>query len=130
MCVAVSTQALTECDAMGAGHIAPSRIVHGDARSRVFGRCPKPSYQAVENTRMKLLELLLLGAIAVGGCTNRADQCNSNADCTDPAYPFCDVNGGSGAAGRARIAMLDGTIQTDPSSIMSVVLTTDTLVVQ
>ena len=26
-------------------------------------------------------------------CTKHVNGCDSNADCTDPAYPFCDVNG-------------------------------------
>jgi hypothetical protein len=26
-------------------------------------------------------------------CTKHVDGCDSNSDCTNPAYPFCDVNG-------------------------------------
>jgi hypothetical protein len=43
---------------------------------------------------------------------------------------FQFFGGGGGAAGRARIATVDGTIQSDPSAVMSAVLTSDTLVVQ
>src|ERR1700693_4653596 len=31
----------------------------------------------------------LLGA----GCTKTVNQCSADSDCTDVAYPFCDVNG-------------------------------------
>src|SRR6185312_15057638 len=38
---------------------------------------------------------VLWGVVASASlsCTKHADGCQSNADCTDPAYPFCDVNG-------------------------------------
>jgi hypothetical protein len=48
---------------------------------------------------MKHFGLLLWGAIAGAGCTKKADQCNGNADCTDPAFPFCDVNGAFAPSG-------------------------------
>jgi hypothetical protein len=31
--------------------------------------------------------------MAASGCTKRTNYCGSDADCTDPAYPFCDVDG-------------------------------------
>jgi hypothetical protein len=40
--------------------------------------------------------------VLVVGCTKKADQCTSNADCTDPAYPFCDVNGEFAPSGSAK----------------------------
>jgi hypothetical protein len=40
-------------------------------------------------TRTSLLVMLVMS----GACTRAADQCMSDADCTDPAYPFCDTNG-------------------------------------
>jgi hypothetical protein len=41
------------------------------------------------------IALLLLSA----ACTKPADRCTSNLDCTDPAYPFCDVTGQFPASG-------------------------------
>lgn len=41
------------------------------------------------------IALLLLTA----ACTKPADRCTSNLDCTDPAYPFCDVTGQFPASG-------------------------------
>lgn len=40
--------------------------------------------------------------VLVVGCTKKADQCTSNADCSDPAYPFCDVNGAFPASGGSK----------------------------
>lgn len=34
---------------------------------------------------------IVLGVFS--GCTERVNVCNSDSDCTNPAYPFCDVNG-------------------------------------
>jgi hypothetical protein len=48
--------------------------------------------------RMRL-HWLCLAALASLGCTKKADQCSSNADCTDPAFPFCDVDGAFAASG-------------------------------
>ncbi|HEY1811446.1 MAG TPA: hypothetical protein VGG74_03765 [Kofleriaceae bacterium] len=38
------------------------------------------------------LKLLAICALSFT-CTKRVNDCDSNADCTNPAYPFCDVNG-------------------------------------
>lgn len=48
-----------------------------------------------------VLRTLLLAAL-VGGCTKHVNQCTSDSDCTDPAYPFCDVNGEFPASGGAK----------------------------
>jgi hypothetical protein len=40
-------------------------------------------------TRTSLFVMLVM----VGACTKAADRCMSDADCTDPAYPFCDTTG-------------------------------------
>lgn len=45
-----------------------------------------------------VLRTLVLVAL-VGGCTKRVNQCTSDSDCTDPAYPFCDLNGEFPASG-------------------------------
>ena len=39
---------------------------------------------------MRKLAIVL---VLLAACTKKEDQCTSNADCTDPAYPFCDVDG-------------------------------------
>ncbi len=41
---------------------------------------------------MKLTTALAVSVVWFS-CTKKADQCDSSSDCTDPAYPFCDVNG-------------------------------------
>ena len=45
-----------------------------------------------------VLRTLVLVAL-VGGCTKHVNQCTSDSDCTDPAYPFCDLNGEFPASG-------------------------------
>ena len=35
----------------------------------------------------------VVGFGVLAGCTERVNVCNSDSDCTDPAYPFCDVAG-------------------------------------
>lgn len=45
-----------------------------------------------------VLRTVVLAAL-VGGCTKHVNQCTSDSDCTDPAYPFCDVNGEFPASG-------------------------------
>jgi hypothetical protein len=42
---------------------------------------------------MERFRACVVALIAVWGCTKRANYCASDADCTDPAYPFCDVDG-------------------------------------
>jgi len=37
--------------------------------------------------------------VMVSACTKKVDQCTSNADCMDPAFPFCDVDGSFPASG-------------------------------
>jgi hypothetical protein len=46
-------------------------------------------------TRCLPLVVLVLAV----GCTKRADYCQSDSDCTDPAFPFCDVDGQYGPSG-------------------------------
>jgi hypothetical protein len=36
---------------------------------------------------------IALFAMLVAGCTKSVNQCETDADCKNPAYPFCDVNG-------------------------------------
>jgi hypothetical protein len=45
---------------------------------------------------MRKLAIVLL---LVAACTKKQDQCETNADCTDPAFPFCDVDGSFPASG-------------------------------
>ncbi|HEX4449210.1 MAG TPA: hypothetical protein VH143_00005, partial [Kofleriaceae bacterium] len=45
---------------------------------------------------MRKLAIVLL---LMAACTKKQDQCETNADCTDPAYPFCDVDGSFPASG-------------------------------
>jgi hypothetical protein len=42
---------------------------------------------------------LVAAAVLAGGCTKRVNVCYSDADCKDPGYPFCDVNGEYPASG-------------------------------
>jgi hypothetical protein len=37
--------------------------------------------------------LAVLCSILAVACTKHVDGCDANSDCTDPAYPFCDVDG-------------------------------------
>jgi hypothetical protein len=46
-------------------------------------------------TRTSLLVMLVMS----GACTRAADRCLGDVDCTDPAYPYCDVNGTYPASG-------------------------------
>jgi hypothetical protein len=41
----------------------------------------------------------LVALVFVGGCTKQVNTCMSDADCMNPAYPFCDVNGEFAASG-------------------------------
>lgn len=45
--------------------------------------------------RLRVCVLLLL----LVGCTRRVNECASDSDCTDVAYPFCDVKGEYGPSG-------------------------------
>src|SRR5579862_1885289 len=48
---------------------------------------------------MSSMKAALVVAVAVlAGCTKHV-SCDSDADCKDPAYPFCDVNGEYPASG-------------------------------
>ena len=46
----------------------------------------------------------LLGVVTVmlwAGCTKTVNECSSDTDCKDVAYPFCDVDGQFGPSGGA-----------------------------
>ena len=45
------------------------------------------------------LYISLVAALLASACTKRINQCESDADCTNPAYPFCDVDGQYEASG-------------------------------
>lgn len=47
----------------------------------------------------KVLGLAIVAALAGVGCTKTINQCNSDSDCKDVAYPFCDLNGQYPASG-------------------------------
>jgi hypothetical protein len=36
---------------------------------------------------------ILMMAVALAACTKQPNPCTSDSDCTNPAYPFCDVDG-------------------------------------
>ena len=42
---------------------------------------------------------LAIALVLLSACTKKVDQCTSNTDCTDPAFPFCDVDGSFPASG-------------------------------
>jgi hypothetical protein len=47
---------------------------------------------------VRMMNMLRLGSIvvvvsALAGCTERVNLCHSDSECTNPAFPFCDVNG-------------------------------------
>ncbi len=42
---------------------------------------------------MLRLGLIVVAVGVFAGCTERVNVCNSDSDCNDPAYPFCDVKG-------------------------------------
>lgn len=44
-------------------------------------------------TLMVRVASLAMVLSAFSACTERVNVCNSDSECTDPAYPFCDVNG-------------------------------------
>jgi hypothetical protein len=51
----------------------------------------------IGKTMMKTtLVVLLLSLVA---CTKKVDVCHMDSDCSDPAFPFCDVNGEFAASG-------------------------------
>ncbi len=37
--------------------------------------------------------MTLLGLVLIAACTKPENRCESDADCANPAYPFCDVDG-------------------------------------
>jgi hypothetical protein len=45
------------------------------------------------------MKTALAAMLLVLACTKPADRCGSSTDCTDPAYPFCDVEGQFPASG-------------------------------
>jgi hypothetical protein len=45
---------------------------------------------------------LLAMTITAAACTKEQNACTSDSDCTNPAYPFCDVNGEFDASGGAK----------------------------
>src|ERR1700733_15303432 len=59
-------------------------------RSKASHARTKPSNARVDRGPMTKTALVLL---ALAGCTKPADRCMSDSDCTDPAYPFCDITG-------------------------------------
>ena len=50
-------------------------------------------------TAPSLTRMIVLGALVLSACTKKADECSSNSNCTNPMYPFCDVNGQFAASG-------------------------------
>jgi hypothetical protein len=42
---------------------------------------------------MNRLGSIVMVVSALAGCTERVNVCHSDSDCTNPAFPFCDVNG-------------------------------------
>jgi hypothetical protein len=42
---------------------------------------------------LKTMWRVLVMSVLATGCTKRVNFCNTNSDCTNPAYPFCDVAG-------------------------------------
>jgi hypothetical protein len=45
---------------------------------------------------------LLAVTITTAACTKEQNACKADSDCTNPAYPFCDVNGEFEASGGAK----------------------------
>lgn len=45
---------------------------------------------------------LLAVTISAAACTKEQNACKADSDCTNPAYPFCDVNGEFSASGGAK----------------------------
>jgi hypothetical protein len=45
---------------------------------------------------------LLAVTISAAACTKEQNACKADSDCTNPAYPFCDVNGEFEASGGAK----------------------------
>ena len=43
--------------------------------------------------------VVALALLFAASCTKRINECDSDADCTNPAYPFCDVDGQYAASG-------------------------------
>jgi hypothetical protein len=50
----------------------------------------------------KLAYVMVLAGLATGACTKEENRCKADADCADPAYPFCDVDGQYAASGGAK----------------------------
>ncbi|MEO6774747.1 MAG: hypothetical protein ABI467_17360 [Kofleriaceae bacterium] len=50
---------------------------------------------------IKLLGIVA-AVVAAVGCTKTVNECSSDSDCKDVAYPFCDVNGEFGPSGGAK----------------------------
>jgi len=51
---------------------------------------------------IKVLGLVLVTTVVGAACTKTVNECNSDSDCKDVAYPFCDVNGEFAASGGAK----------------------------
>jgi len=60
-------------------------------------RCKATVLGEVDKVAMTKTALAVMFLAAA--CTKPADRCSSNLDCTDPAYPFCDVTGQFPASG-------------------------------
>src|SRR3954471_16554416 len=48
---------------------------------------------------MSTIRVLVLVGLSLVGCTKSVNRCQSNNDCDDVAYPFCDVLGVYAASG-------------------------------
>jgi hypothetical protein len=63
-----------------------------DPRARYFIDVTQLSVGVTDKVGMKFA-LGFLAVAALAACSKRVNFCDSDKDCSDPAFPFCDVDG-------------------------------------